>query len=48
MVDDHLGGVQRVDPGGVAAEVAYGLAHGGEVDDAGHAGEVLHDHAGRA
>jgi hypothetical protein len=24
-----------------------GLAHGGEVDDAGHAGEVLHDHAGR-
>ena len=33
---------------GIAAEVADGLAHGGEVDDAGHAGEVLHDHAGRA
>jgi hypothetical protein len=31
----------------VAAEVGDGLAHGGEVDDAGHAGEVLHDHARR-
>ena len=26
---------------------ADGLAHGGEVDDAGHAGEVLHDDARR-
>ena len=33
---------------GVAAEVDDGLAHGGQVDDAGHAGEVLHDHARRA
>ena len=33
---------------GVATEVGDGLAHRGEVDDAGHAGEVLHDHAGRA
>ena len=32
---------------GVAAEVLHRLAHGGEVDDAGHAGEVLHDHARR-
>ena len=32
---------------GVAAEVGHRLAHGGEVDDAGHAGEVLHDHARR-
>jgi hypothetical protein len=31
----------------VAAEVLHGLTHGGEVDDAGHAGEVLHDHARR-
>ena len=47
VVDDHLGGGQRVDLVGVAAEVGDGLTHGGEVDDAGHAGEVLHDHAGR-
>ena len=40
-------GRERVDLGRVAAEVGDGLAHGGEVDDAGHAGEVLHDHAGR-
>ena len=48
VVDDHLGRRQRVDLGRVAAEVGHRLAHGGEVDDAGHAGEVLHDHAGRA
>ena len=47
VVDDHLGGRERVDLGRVAAEVGHRLAHGGEVDDAGHAGEVLHDHAGR-
>jgi hypothetical protein len=33
---------------GVAAERLHGVAHGGEVDDRGHAGEVLHQHAGRA
>ena len=47
VVDDHLGGRERVDPGGVAAEVGHGLAHGGQVDDTGDAGEVLHDHARR-
>ena len=47
MVDDQLGGRERVDPGRVAAELDDGLAHGGQVDDAGHAGEVLHDHARR-
>ena len=30
---------------GVAAEVGHRVAHRGEVDDRGHAGEVLHDHA---
>ena len=48
VVDDQLGRGERVDLGRVAAEVGDGLAHRGEVDDAGHAGEVLHDHAGRA
>jgi hypothetical protein len=47
VVDDHLGRRQRVDPGRVATEVGDGLAHGREVDDAGHAGEVLHDDARR-
>jgi hypothetical protein len=47
VVDHHLGRRQRVDPLGVAAEGLDGLAHGGEVDDAGDAGEVLHHHAGR-
>ena len=48
VVDDHLGRRQRVDLVRIAAEVGHGLAHGGQVDDAGHAGEVLHDHPGRS
>ncbi|MDR6099168.1 hypothetical protein QE454_002787 [Microbacterium sp. SORGH_AS454] len=47
VVDDHLGGRERIDLVRVAAEGGDGLAHGGEVDDAGHTGEVLHDHARR-
>jgi hypothetical protein len=47
MVDDHFGRRQRVDLGRVAAQVADCLAHGGQVDDAGHAREVLHDHPRR-
>ena len=45
MVDDQLDRDERVDPGGVAAQAGQGVAHGGEVDDAGDAGEVLHEHA---
>ena len=47
VVDDHLGGCERVDLLGVAAERDDGLTHRREVDDAGHAREVLHDHARR-
>ena len=47
MVDDHIGLDLRVDDLRVAAEVLDRVTHGGEVHDAGHAGEVLHDHAGR-
>ena len=47
VVDHHLGGCQRVDPLGVTAELLDGLTHGGEVYNAGHASEVLHDHARR-
>ena len=45
MVDDKFGGDQWVDLRWVAAEVAHGLTHGGEIDHRGHASEVLHDHA---
>ena len=41
-----LGRRERVDLRRVAAEVGDRLAHRGEVDDAGHAGEVLHHDAG--
>src|SRR5690606_7430610 len=45
VVDDEVGGRERVDLGGVAAELRHGLTHRGQVHDAGHAGEVLHEHA---
>ncbi len=46
MVDDQFGGLQGIDFFGVAAEGLHGVAHGGEVDDGGDAGEVLHEDAG--
>ena len=46
VVDHQVGRRQRVDLVRVAAQVADGLTHGGQVDDARHAGEVLHHHAG--
>jgi hypothetical protein len=45
VVDHELGRHERVDLGRVAAEVGHRVAHRGEVDDAGHAGEVLHHDA---
>ena len=47
VVDDQLGGLQRVDAFGVAAQFDDGVAHGGQIDDGRHAGEVLHQHPGR-
>ncbi len=47
VVDDHFGGRQRIDLLRVAAQLADRVAHGRQVDDAGHAGEVLHDDARR-
>ena len=47
MVDYEVDRHQRVDPGRVAAQVPHGIAHGGEIDDRGHAREVLHQHARR-
>ncbi len=47
VIDDEIGGHERVDPGGIAAHLRHGIAHRGEVDNAGNAGEVLEDHARR-
>ena len=48
MVDDQLGGLERIDLARVAAERLHRIAHCREVDDCRHAGEVLHQHARRA
>ena len=48
MVDHEVDGRQRVDLLGVLAQRLHRVAHGGQVDDGGNAGEVLHQHAGRA
>jgi hypothetical protein len=48
VVDDEVHGDQRVDLAGVAAELRDRVAHRGKVDHAGHAGEVLQQHARRA
>ena len=47
MVDHQLRRRQRVDLLRVTAQLGHRLAHRGQVDDARHAGEVLHDHPGR-
>ena len=48
MVDDEVDRHQRVDLLRIAAERGHGVAHRREVDDGRHAGEILHQHAGRA
>ena len=46
VVDDQLGGNQRVHTLRVASEGLDGIAHGAEIDDGRNAGEVLHEDAG--
>jgi hypothetical protein len=41
VIDDQVRGLQRVDARRIAAERAHRVAHRGEIDDRGHAGEVL-------
>ena len=48
MIDDEIDRHQRIDFLRIAAEMLHGVAHGGEIDDGGHAGEILHQHARRA
>ena len=45
VVDDQLDRDQGVDLRRVAPEAGQGVAHGGQVDHAGHPGEVLHEDA---
>ena len=48
MVDDEIDRHERIDLVGIAAERDHRVAHRGEIDDGGHAGEILHQHARRA
>ena len=48
MVDDEIDRHQRVDLFRIAAERHHRIAHRGQVDHRGNAGEVLHQHARRA
>jgi hypothetical protein len=45
VVDDQLGGDERVDLLGVAAESFDSVAHGAEINDGRDTGKVLHQHA---
>ena len=45
VVDDQFHRLQRVDERGIAAQGLHGVAHGGQVDDAGDAGEILQEDA---
>ena len=46
MVDDHFGGIERVNAVRVSTEGGHGLTHGCQIDDAGNSGEVLHNDTG--
>ena len=45
MVDDQINRHQRIDLLRVAAQTSDCGAHGSQVNDGGHAREILHDHA---
>ena len=47
VIDDELDRLQRIDLARVAAEPDDAVAHRGEIDDRGHAGEILEQHARR-
>ena len=48
VIDHEIDWHQRIDLGGIAAELLHRIAHRREIDDGRHAGEVLHQHARRA
>ncbi len=44
MVDDQFRRQERIDAGRIAARALGSGAHGSQIHDRGHAGEILHDH----
>ena len=46
VVDHQIDFHQRIDLVRIAAQRLHGVAHRGQVDHGGHAGEILHQHAG--
>ena len=47
MIDDKIDRHQRIDLLRIAAKIRHGVAHRGQIDDGGHAGEILHQDPGR-
>src|SRR5690606_13625821 len=45
VVDHEIDRHERIDLFRIGAELGGGVAHGGEIDDCGNAGEILHQHA---
>jgi hypothetical protein len=45
VVDYEFDWLERIDEGGIASELLHGVAHGGEIDDARDAGEILEEDA---
>ena len=41
VINHQFGRRERVDSGRITAEVAHGIAHGRQIDDSGHPGEIL-------
>ncbi len=48
VIDDQFRRLQRIDFLRVATERLHGITHGGQIDNCGYTGEVLHQHARRA
>ena len=48
MIDDEVHRHQRIDLLWIAAQHLHGVAHGGEIDHRGYAGEILHQYPRRA
>ena len=48
MIDDEVDRHERIDLLRIAAELGHRVAHRGEIDHRGHAGEILHQHPRRA
>ena len=48
MIDHQIGGDERIGAFGIGAHCAERIPHGRQIDNAGNAGEILQQHAGRA